>query len=103
MTPQTQTKLAERLARLRKLITINAPDYLIRNECQMVLECYYRGYVRAGLALIYHGLETILGWYVVAPLGRVCCALGVHDYEDCFDPNTGATSSECNRCLRTRP
>ena len=59
----------------------------------MVLECYYRGYVRAGLALIYHGLETILGWYVVAPLGRVCCALGVHDYEDCFDPNTGAQTA----------
>lgn len=100
MTPQNQTRLAERLARLRKLLAIDAPSVMIRSECQMVLECYYGGYIRAGLALIYHGLEEILGWYILIPLGRVCCKIGVHDYEDCFNPNTGATTCECNRCLK---
>lgn len=102
MKPQIQTKLAERLARLRKLITINAPDIMIRSECEMVLECYRGGYIRAGVALIYHGFEKIFGWYILTPLGHACCKLGIHDYEDCFNPNTGATTSECNRCLKAR-
>lgn len=103
MTPQNQTRLAERLARLRKLLTINAPDNLIRWECEMVLECYHNGYIRAGLALVYHGLKNILSWYILIPLGHLCCKLGVHDYEDCFNPNSGITTSECNRCLRKHP
>lgn len=102
MTPQTQTKLANRLARLRKLLTINAPDIMIQSECEMVLECYRGGYVRAGIALIYRGLEKIFDWYILIPLGHVCCKLGIHDYDGCFNPNTGATTSECNRCLRER-
>lgn len=68
----------EREARLRKLLTLNAPRIIIAREALLVSEAYDGGMWRHAVFVVIEAARRTWAWRVAMPFWRLACQMGLH-------------------------